>query len=102
MGSSRKYYTPPPPNPNAQGIGTSKSTYNIPVVSPYENQQSYTPFFMQQAVNPTEGNPQSFFNKYGSVGEPIAQTPYNSNANANINASSLRGFFPSGGTGVWF
>ena len=79
MGSSRRMVIPqrPPPNPNASGAGGSTASYNIPTVSPYDSGQGYQPFFMQQAVNPTMGQPKSFFNTYGSVGNDPAQVPYN-------------------------
>lgn len=78
MGSSRKnfFQPPPPPNPNAMGVEASKSTYNVPVVSPYET-QNYQPFFTQQAANSQAGQPQSYFNTYGSYGQAPNQVPYN-------------------------
>lgn len=77
MGSRRiKIPTPPLPNPNAAGATAGQSTYNVPVVSPYDSGQAYTPFFMQQAVNPMEGQPMSYFNRYGSVGNDPEQLPY--------------------------
>jgi hypothetical protein len=82
MGSSRKIFTPPPPNPNAGGADASKSTYNIPVVSNYDS-NNYQPFFTQQAVNPMSGLNPSFFNTYGSVGQDPAQVPYNPASNSN-------------------
>lgn len=77
MGSSRKtIFTPPPPNPNAQGVGASKSTYNVPVVSPYET-QNYQPFFTQAVKTPQMG---SYFNTYGNAGQPFEDLPYATNS----------------------
>lgn len=73
MGSSRRsiFTPPPPPNPNPQGVGPSKATYNVPVVSPYET-QNYQPFFTQAANTPQIG---SYFNRYGDAGQPPADLP---------------------------
>jgi hypothetical protein len=100
MGSSRKsiFQPPPPPNPNAMGVGESKSTYNVPVVSPYET-QNYQPFFTQQAANPMASQPQSYFNTYGSYGQAPNQVPYNatgggisSNVHRFAQSAPLTGF----------
>jgi hypothetical protein len=100
MGSSRRFQIPKPPtpNPNAMGVGASNSTYNVPVVSPYET-QNYQPFFTQQAANSVAGQPQSYFNTYGSFGQAPDQVPYNatgggisSNVHRFAQSAPLTGF----------
>lgn len=91
MGSSRRnIFTPPPPSPNAQGIGPSKSTYNIPVVSPYET-QNYQPFFTQVANTPQMG---SYFNRYGNAGQIPEDLPYATNSGGI--SPALQNFATSG------
>jgi hypothetical protein len=77
MGSSRRniFTPPPPPNPNAAGATGSTSRYNVPVVGGYDS-NNYQPFFTQAAIGSQDGQPQSFFNRYGSVGTDPAQQPW--------------------------
>ncbi len=100
MGSSRRniFTPPPPPNPNAIGATASTSRYNVPVVGNYDS-NNYQPFFTQQAVNPQQGKPMSFFNTYGTMGEDPAQVPYNatgsgisSNVHRFAQSAPLTGF----------
>lgn len=86
----------PPTNPNAQGIGASNSTYNVPVVSPYET-QNYQPFFTQAVKTPQMG---SYFNTYGNAGQPYQDLPYATNSGGvspavqNFATSASRVRFP--------
>jgi hypothetical protein len=93
MGSSKRMTipAPPPPNPNAAGATGSTSRYNVPVVGGYDS-NNYTPFFMQQAANPMEGQPMSYFNKYGSVGNDPAQQPWTPSSVGGMGGNNVMQF----------
>jgi hypothetical protein len=102
MGSSRRnlFTPPPPPNPNAAGATGSTSRYNVPVVGNYDS-NNYQPFFTQAAVGSQDGQPMSFFNRYGSVGTDPAQVPYNPSSGGGLAghpvtrfATSIKNFSP--------
>jgi hypothetical protein len=93
MGSSKRMTipAPPPPNPNAAGATGSTSRYNVPVVGGYDS-NNYQPFFTQAAIGSQDGQPQSFFNRYGSVGTDPAQQPWTPSSVGGMGGNNVMQF----------